>query len=347
MGAAQESAPQIGIGAPGPGLTPPPPPTPKPPPTPRPTQTPKPTPTSRATLTPSPAQSSTPNANPSATATPTPNATPSAVATLLPLGDGKISYTAPAKGIIYLCNGFKAGGGGAATNGPWIEGKYWDPSKKIHVQGSVNWPDWSYSFVLNGDQREVMGNDLPPHPTGIFPIQPSDPAYKYDHNPNSIGPQSVLFSLPANPVVASKVSCEGGQVGIAITGVALFNGLDALLRDAVAHELQDSYNGHPQQNEVYHYHNISQGVLNLGITDSLGNTLVGYAFDGFGIYGPVENGKTLTNAYLDECHGHTSEIVWDGVPQQMYHYNATAEYPYTVGCYKGTPVNVPPLGGTH
>jgi len=53
---------------------------------------------------------------------------------------------------------------------------------------------------------------------------------------------------------------------------------------------------------------------------------------------------TLTNADLDECHGHTSEIVWDGVAQQMYHYNATAEYPYTVGCFKGTPVNVPPLG---
>ncbi len=308
---------------------------------------PRPTPTRKPTPTPRPTPSPTPTRKPTPTPSPAPGATPSAVPTLLPLGDGKISYKGPSVGNIYLCSNLPAGKGGAATNGPWIEGKYWDPSKKIHVQGSVSWPSASISFVINGDQREVMGNDLPPHPTGIFPIRKTDPAYKYDQNPNSIGPQTVLVSIPKDPVVASVDTCEGGQVGIALTGVAIFNGLDALLRDAVAHELQDSYNGHPQQSSVYHYHNISDAVLKLGVTDSLGNTLVGYAFDGFGIYGPVENGKTLTNADLDECHGHTSEIVWDGVAQQMYHYHATAEYPYTVGCFKGTPVNVPPLGGTH
>ena len=41
---------------------------------------------------------------------------------------------------------------------------------------------------------------------------------------------------------------------------------------------------------------------------------------------------------LDECHGHTHEIEWDGELVKRYHYHATAEYPYTVGCYRGTPV---------
>ena len=46
----------------------------------------------------------------------------------------------------------------------------------------------------------------------------------------------------------------------------------------------------------------------------------------------------LTDADLDKCHGHTHEIDWDGQKVVMYHYHATWEVPYTVGCYRGTPV---------
>ncbi|MFN8426725.1 MAG: hypothetical protein U0X87_10785 [Anaerolineales bacterium] len=36
---------------------------------------------------------------------------------------------------------------------------------------------------------------------------------------------------------------------------------------------------------------------------------MGYAFDGFGIFGYYgEDGSELTNADLDECHGHTHVI---------------------------------------
>ena len=62
--------------------------------------------------------------------------------------------------------------------------------------------------------------------------------------------------------------------------------------------------------------------------------------DGFGIF--VErstSGALLTNADLDECHGRSSPVSWDGQSVTMYHYVATAEYPYTVGCYKGTPTS--------
>ena len=66
---------------------------------------------------------------------------------------------------------------------------------------------------------------------------------------------------------------------------------------------------------------------------------MGYAFDGFGVYGHYgENGEILTNADLDACHGHTHMIEWDGQRVEMYHYHATYEYPYTIGCYRGTPV---------
>jgi hypothetical protein len=65
---------------------------------------------------------------------------------------------------------------------------------------------------------------------------------------------------------------------------------------------------------------------------------MGYAFDGFGIYGFYgEDGREITNADLDECHGHSHLIEWDGQTGEMYHYHATREFPYVVGCFRGTP----------
>ena len=45
----------------------------------------------------------------------------------------------------------------------------------------------------------------------------------------------------------------------------------------------------------------------------------------------------VSNADLDECHGHTHAVTWRGKKTRSYHYHATAEYPYTLGCYRGTP----------
>jgi hypothetical protein len=70
------------------------------------------------------------------------------------------------------------------------------------------------------------------------------------------------------------------------------------------------------------------------------SALVGYAADGYGIY--VErgaNGQLLTNTDLDACHGRTSEVQWDGTQQMMYHYDATVDYPYTLGCFHGTAIS--------
>ncbi|HEY8325208.1 MAG TPA: YHYH protein [Ktedonobacterales bacterium] len=119
-------------------------------------------------------------------------------------------------------------------------------------------------------------------------------------------------------------------------GVTLFNALDAQGHDAASHEVQDSCGGHPEKTGNYHYHEISPCILRTATGSS---TLVGYALDGFGIYVERDaNGNLLTDADLDACHGRTSVVTWDGKQVSMYHYDATAEYPYTLGCYRGTPV---------
>ena len=121
----------------------------------------------------------------------------------------------------------------------------------------------------------------------------------------------------------------------------LYNALDDAGRDAVAHETQDSCNGHPDGRERYHYHDVPACIR---ARATGGSTLVGYALDGYGIY--VERdaeGNLPTDADLDACHGRTSSVVWDGGTRAMYHYDATLEYPYTVGCYHGVPT-APPRG---
>lgn len=255
----------------------------------------------------------------------------------LPLGDGHVGTT-PQVGYVDACQ-TSFNGGGAFHAGPWIHGSTWDETAKLAVQGSVKWPQASYHVSVTGNQRIITTMDVPVNfTTGIFPISASDPAYAYDRNPNSIQPQSITYTLPATPTVAASPSCVNmGSIGILSDGVVLFNALDAGGRDAAAHEVLDSCGGHPERTGQYHHHDIPPCLL-ATVTGS--STLVGYALDGFGIY--VERdaqGNLLTNADLDACHGRTSTITWDGQQVSMYHYVATAEYPYTVGCYKGTPIH--------
>ena len=254
--------------------------------------------------------------------------------TRLPVGDGQVSTAGPARDVIYLCNG-GGGGGGASTQGPWFNGDgTWDATEKAFVDGSVDWPTATFSENVSGDTRSLAGNGLPDHTTGNFPIAASDDAYAYDRNPNSIRTQTLSYSLPAAPDKGSP-RCVGGTIGVAKNGVPIFNGLDAGNRDAVAWEIQDMCDGHPQVSGQYHYHSIPD-CINEGESRKKHSKLVGWALDGFAIYGERgEDGEELSNDDLDVCHGHTHKVKLDGEKVRTYHYHGTAEYPYTVGCFRG------------
>jgi hypothetical protein len=255
----------------------------------------------------------------------------------LPLGDGKTSTTIPKKGWIYVCR-IVTGGGGATGATPWISGDHWNPAAKPSVAGSVRWQQAALSFSTTNSVRTITTTGVPTDAvTGTFPIAQSDPVYVYDRNPNSITPKSIAVKVPRYPKIASKPGCLSlGAIGYTVNGVAIFNGLDAENRDAVAHEVQDVCDGHPERSGQYHYHSGSRCAVTKAIGSS---TLYGYALDGFGIYiERTADGALLTNDDLDICHGRTSTVLFNGKRQKMYHYVITAEYPYTLGCYRGTPL---------
>jgi hypothetical protein len=261
---------------------------------------------------------------------------------LLPVGDGKYSTAAAQKGTVYVCAQFAStlspDNGGASTRGPWFvnNNTQYDISKKIYVEGDVRWQG-NFSNVVNDTTRTITTNDLPlDHTTGEFPIARTDPAYKYDQNPNTISGQSQGYDLAAAPTYGVP-QCISNQVGVMLSGVALFNAFDAGGRDAGAWEVQDDCNGHPQSAGQYHYH-----TLSTCITDVSAEMVIGFALDGFAITGPtVSPGNILTTDDLDECHGITSEIVLDGKKTRAYHYVMTQDFPYSASCFRGPAIQPP------
>ncbi len=262
---------------------------------------------------------------------------------VLPVGDKKYQSSGPKQGYIYTCSQYahnlSADQGGAGTRGPWFssDGTTYNVNKKLHVSGSVSRQP-AFTNTLESGSRIIFTNSLPNHVTGVFPIAASDPAYAYDRNPNSVKAQSMLYKLPDNPTY-DVPSCMGGQAGIMLSGVALFNGFDAGGRDAGAWEIQDSCGGHPEKTGLYHYHTFSSCLQNVSVTQ-----IVGYALDGFPITGPqVGSTNYLTTADLDECHGLTSQIVKDGKLVTSYHYVMTQDFPYSVSCFRGKAIQPPQL----
>jgi YHYH protein len=262
---------------------------------------------------------------------------------LLPVGDGKYTTAAAKQGTVYACSQYAQNlgtdSGGAMTRGPWFTNNNtaYDINKKVAVGGSVTWHG-SLTDTVSGSTRTIVTNDLPlTDPTGIFPIRSTDPAYQYDRNPNTITSQSLTYSLPADPTYNASPNCESGTVGIMLTGVQLFNAFDAGGRDAGAWEVQDDCSGHPQEKGAYHYHTLSSCIK-----DTTVHTVIGYALDGFPITGPtVGPGNILTTADLDECHGIVSLIDLDGKNVTRYHYVMTQDFPYSIGCFRGTPTTPP------
>jgi hypothetical protein len=257
---------------------------------------------------------------------------------ILPVGDEKYSMSGAEKGKIYMCNDnfVPDSQAGATTRGPWFIGTtQWDVNKKYSVRGEISW-DQNITNTISGDKRIINTNGLPDHFTGIFPVATSDPAYAYDRNPNSIKNQSLTYSLAANPIYGSP-QCMGGEVGVMLTGVAIFNGFDAGGRDAGAWEIQDACEGHPQASGIYHYHTLSSCIKDVSVT-----TVIGFALDGFPITGPkVGDGNYLTTDDLDECHGIVSEITLDGKKVTTYHYVMTQDFPYSVSCFRATATQAP------
>ena len=194
--------------------------------------------------------------------------------------------------------------------------------------------------------------------------------------PNALTEQDLHFEVPIRPVVAPAPTDIPllGTVGFAVNGMPWFGPNEAErpdpYGDPVYNGIVDGCKGHTAFS--YHHHALEERCLtDEGVVaepwtlpepdGSLPSPAIGYAGDGFRIYGSFgcadeactevveyvsgyeQIGDPSTYAWdaheyrasadptvLDACNGHVG-------PGGDYHYHATETFPYILGCFAGTP----------
>lgn len=183
---------------------------------------------------------------------------------------------------------------------------------------------------------------LPNHPTGTFPeIMPDG----HRGNPSYIQEQEHTYYLRLNPRVNPahlatdtrnyNHALNMGPIGIAVNGVVFFNPFDAQSTDASS--AMDRCCGHPNQENLYHYHKYPICVNSPWADEGKAHSpLIGFAFDGFPIYGPYESANVMAKDLAGSAALNAFNIHFD--PQRGWHYHVTpGKFPYIIGGYWGTP----------
>jgi hypothetical protein len=191
-------------------------------------------------------------------------------------------------------------------------------------------------IYLEGNYVVIKTKNLPDHKSTYYEGTQWEAALyesyqgsnsQYHTNPNRVTEQNLTFRIPINPNEAGvKKATPLGAIGVSVNGISIFNQY-AAPGDDLEQEINtfDHYNGHPQQQGLYHYH-----LEPLWLTQTNGKEdLIGFLLDGFPVYGPEENGKVVTNTDLDAYHGHDHATA--DFPDGIYHYHVTSEDPYING----------------
>lgn len=218
------------------------------------------------------------------------------------------------------------------------------------------------SITQQGDEVCVASNGAPNHDMGDFPTR---------GNPNSFSEQDLEYCFDADPELTGRITRNVQTSGVSVTGIPFRPGTaeyyDGSSRRGFSRNPSsgwrvegmgaadmlgmDDQNAHVDHTGLYHYHGVSEGLL-----ETLNSTQAGWAADGFEIHylddrakssWQLKEGRRPTvpfGAYdgtyeqdwehvagsgnLDECNGATV----DGT----YTYFLTDTYPFYPRCFKGT-----------
>lgn len=238
--------------------------------------------------------------------------------------------------------------------------------------------------------RVLTANGIPDHEVGIFPNS---------GNPNEITEQEVSATITLTPNKTDSATEMGGPRGVTgyvLNGVKIDAGTAgscdstgtscSLVDNSGSWSIEalgqtsfdfgdDENNAHVQPGGTYHYHGMPEGFLEKQGSNSSTMTLIGWAADGFPIYGRYGYSvaddassaiKVITGSYqkvdtTDGSRPSTADIPlgtfaqdWQYVagsgdldecngrtgvtpefPNGTYHYFATDSYPYFQRCVKG------------
>lgn len=274
-----------------------------------------------------------------------------------------------------------------------IQNSFYDVSKgpgpggdyKMRPRLNVKCTDDSIIIDANAIPTFTMNN------TTVNPLRPARLHHKIPLNPQMADSTTPIANNKGVPIL--------GDLGVTVTGVpiygpteatipaeeiygsAVYNCLLAMRDDSLCAPGKQTKRGCGAHTgpQSYHFHYMEESCFQgeksliaepwtLEVDDQKASGVVGYALDGFPIYGMYENkggneknpviklqssydlipGKSQETyvflaykyadkgdkeLYLDECNGHSHMV--NG--KEQYHYHATEGFPYILGCFKGTP----------
>lgn len=193
------------------------------------------------------------------------------------------------------------------------------------------------TISYNGDDVTITSNALPNHTSPYWDTSSSlyiaaVVATESQMSPGTIASGSYTLTVPTSPLKASSSSATGlGAIGIAVTGVPIFNdeeGPNIQLSAAVASGFD--YAGGHNGPTGYHYHLESSDVAANTTLSYDDEKLVGIIQDGFLLYGRKCNSTGDHPTDLDASGGHTSSSQHSN-GDTFYHYHIINEF--YVGTY--------------
>ncbi len=146
------------------------------------------------------------------------------------------------------------------------------------------------------------------------------------------GGVSSSYLIPVTPTPADSTGAVSAAVGVTLNGVQLAAAapVDAIL-SAYTIAAFDDCGGHVNPNDGYHYH-AATGCTEMADSQADGHaSLLGYAMDGYGIYGLMDSEGNETEG-LDQCRGISDDT-------RGYHYHAASPGENMfIGCFTGKTV---------
>lgn len=204
--------------------------------------------------------------------------------------------------------------------------------------------------IIEGDGFDIVQpngnvNINVPGPGGSMPI----PGTSYCLQANKDDDLELVYLIPVTPEnLATPNTIETvEQLGVSLDGIPFKGNPPAVIgggpggggNDVLMPAL-DRCGGHHDPGGYYHWHLIANSTnellsdLNITSISCTGfpqnpSAIMGYAMDGYPIYGQFESGTTLPTG-LDQCNGHTAAT--NEYPNGIYHYHAQ----------QGVAPNIPP-----
>jgi phosphatidylethanolamine-binding protein (PEBP) family uncharacterized protein len=150
---------------------------------------------------------------------------------------------------------------------------------------------------------------------------------------------SNAWRIPLRPAIVGQTSVVDGPLGVAVNGIPIFNPCKqggCSNGDTKQLGELDGCNGHAGRADDYHYHAAPVCLMNTQSPNYWDTHPLGWALDGFAIYGYNHpNGNPVNPLDRDICGGVGTNDVTNGPAGYRYHVSDVS--PYIAGCLVGTP----------